>query len=117
MRRRRWRAILPELVSKDDLAAASALNGIEFNLARAVGPALAGLVIASGGRRRGIRGECVVVLRSDPGGCAMEEARPQADCAAGDAGGSHSRRAPLRPLLASGHARMLVRVGVVMLFA
>src|SRR5579864_5226552 len=44
-----WRAILPELVSKDDLAAASALNGIEFNLARAVGPAAAGLVIAVAG--------------------------------------------------------------------
>jgi len=44
-----WRAILPEVVSKDDLAAASALNGIEFNLARAVGPALAGLVIAAAG--------------------------------------------------------------------
>ncbi len=44
-----WRAILPELVAKDDLAAASALNGIEFNLARAVGPALAGLVIAAAG--------------------------------------------------------------------
>ncbi len=44
-----WRAILPELVSKDDLEAASALNGIEFNLARAVGPALAGVVIASAG--------------------------------------------------------------------
>jgi MFS family permease len=44
-----WRAILPELVSKEDLAAASALNGIEFNLARAVGPALAGLVIAAAG--------------------------------------------------------------------
>src|SRR5271156_5333352 len=44
-----WRAILPELVSKDDLAAASALNGIEFNLARAVGPALAGFVIAAAG--------------------------------------------------------------------
>jgi len=26
-----WRAVLPELVSKEDLAAASALNGIEFN--------------------------------------------------------------------------------------
>ena len=37
-----WRAILPELVQKEDLAAASALNGIEFNFARAVGPALAG---------------------------------------------------------------------------
>jgi len=44
-----WRAILPELVLKDDLAAASALNGIEFNLARAVGPALAGIVIAAAG--------------------------------------------------------------------
>ena len=44
-----WRAILPELVSKDDLASASALNGIEFNLARAIGPALAGVVIAAAG--------------------------------------------------------------------
>lgn len=44
-----WRAILPELVPKDDLAAASALNGIEFNLARAVGPALAGILIAAAG--------------------------------------------------------------------
>ncbi|HET9378097.1 MAG TPA: MFS transporter [Chthoniobacterales bacterium] len=44
-----WRAILPELVSKDDVASASALNGIEFNLARAVGPAAAGLVIAVAG--------------------------------------------------------------------
>src|SRR5438132_6577933 len=44
-----WRAILPDLVKKEDLAAASALNGIEFNVARAVGPALAGFVIAAAG--------------------------------------------------------------------
>jgi MFS family permease len=44
-----WRAILPELVSRDDLPAASALNGIEFNLARAVGPAAAGMLIAVAG--------------------------------------------------------------------
>jgi MFS family permease len=44
-----WRAVLPELVAKEDLAAASALNGIEFNIARAVGPALAGLVISAAG--------------------------------------------------------------------
>jgi len=44
-----WRAVLPELVHKGDLPAASALNGIEFNLARAVGPALGGLVIAGFG--------------------------------------------------------------------
>src|ERR1700681_3723221 len=44
-----WRAVLPELVRKEDLPAASALNGIEFNFARAVGPALAGFVIAFAG--------------------------------------------------------------------
>jgi Arabinose efflux permease len=44
-----WRAVLPELVAKEDLEAASALNGIEFNLARAIGPGLAGLLIASFG--------------------------------------------------------------------
>jgi MFS family permease len=32
-----WRATLPELVPKEDLAAASALNGIEFNLAVRLG--------------------------------------------------------------------------------
>jgi len=42
-----WRAIFPELVPKEDLSPALALNGIEFNLARAVGPALAGVLIAA----------------------------------------------------------------------
>jgi MFS family permease len=44
-----WRALLPELVRREDLAAASALNGIEFNIARAIGPALAGALIAVAG--------------------------------------------------------------------
>lgn len=44
-----WSAVLPELVEQEDLAAASALNGIEFNLARAVGPALAGAIVALAG--------------------------------------------------------------------
>lgn len=42
-----WRAIFPELVRKDDLTPALALNGIEFNLARALGPGLAGVIIAA----------------------------------------------------------------------
>jgi len=42
-----WRAIFPELVPREDLSPALALNGIEFNLARAVGPALAGVLIAA----------------------------------------------------------------------
>jgi MFS family permease len=44
-----WRAIFPELVHKEDLTPALALNGIEFNLARATGPGLAGLIIAATG--------------------------------------------------------------------
>ena len=44
-----WRAVLPELVTREDLAAAAALNGIEYNAATAVGPALAGVLIATAG--------------------------------------------------------------------
>jgi MFS family permease len=44
-----WRAIFPELVSKEDLRAALVLNGIEFNLARALGPGLGGFIVAAVG--------------------------------------------------------------------
>jgi MFS family permease len=44
-----WQAIIPELVSRDDLHAAVALNGVGFNLARAVGPALGGVIVATAG--------------------------------------------------------------------
>ncbi|MBD2465868.1 MFS transporter [Oscillatoria sp. FACHB-1407] len=44
-----WQAIIPELVPKSDLAAAVALNGVAFNAARAVGPAIAGLLVAAAG--------------------------------------------------------------------
>ena len=41
-----WQAIMPELVPKTELPAAIALNSMGFNLARAVGPALGGIVVA-----------------------------------------------------------------------
>jgi MFS family permease len=44
-----WRAALPEMVPPEDLAAASALNGIEFNLARAIGPGAAAALISAAG--------------------------------------------------------------------
>jgi len=44
-----WRAILPEIVPHEDLLPAMSLSGIEFNLARAVGPALGGFLIAAAG--------------------------------------------------------------------
>jgi predicted MFS family arabinose efflux permease len=44
-----WQAITPEIVSSEKLAPAIALNSAGFNVARAVGPALGGLVVASAG--------------------------------------------------------------------
>lgn len=44
-----WQAIVPELVPSKTLPAAVALNSAGFNLARAVGPALGGLLVASFG--------------------------------------------------------------------
>ncbi len=40
-----WQVLTPRLVPRHDLATAIALNGLQFNLARALGPALAGLAI------------------------------------------------------------------------
>ena len=42
-----WQAITPEIVSPKQHASAVALNSAGFNVARAVGPALGGLVVAS----------------------------------------------------------------------
>jgi MFS family permease len=44
-----WSAILPDLVPAEDVLAASSLSQAQFNLGRVVGPALAGVVIATGG--------------------------------------------------------------------
>jgi predicted MFS family arabinose efflux permease len=44
-----WAATTPELVPRGDLVGAIALNGIGFNLARALGPALGGFVLAASG--------------------------------------------------------------------
>ncbi|WP_225447223.1 MFS transporter [Streptacidiphilus sp. PB12-B1b] len=44
-----WQAIQPELVPRELIPAAAALNSLNVNIARAVGPALAGLLIAASG--------------------------------------------------------------------
>jgi MFS family permease/quinol monooxygenase YgiN len=40
-----WQSIVPQLVPKQELQPAVALNSVGFNVSRAVGPALAGLII------------------------------------------------------------------------
>ncbi|GIE31155.1 MFS transporter [Actinoplanes italicus] len=44
-----WQSLIPELVPRPQLASASALGAISMNLARAVGPAVAGALIARAG--------------------------------------------------------------------
>jgi len=44
-----WQAIIAELVPREELPAAIALNSVGFNIARAFGPALGGMVVAAAG--------------------------------------------------------------------
>ncbi|HSQ03070.1 MAG TPA: MFS transporter [Burkholderiales bacterium] len=44
-----WAATVPELVPREELAAAIALNSTSVNVARAIGPAIAGVLVAAAG--------------------------------------------------------------------
>jgi MFS family permease len=44
-----WQSIVPELVDRPEIPPAAALSGVNNNLARAVGPALGGAVVAAAG--------------------------------------------------------------------
>ena len=44
-----WQAIIPETVPREELPAAVGLGSVAINIARAIGPALAGLIIVAGG--------------------------------------------------------------------
>jgi MFS family permease len=44
-----WQAIVPELVPREELPPAITLGSIGFNIARAAGPALGGLIVAAAG--------------------------------------------------------------------
>jgi MFS family permease len=44
-----WQAMTPELIRREQGPAAIASNGVSMNVARAVGPALGGLMVAASG--------------------------------------------------------------------
>lgn len=102
-------SLLPALVPADDLGSAVALNGATFNLGRAVGPALAGLLLPTVGAAAvfavaavGYLLQAVIVLAIRPRGAAPE--------------GAHDRRmaAGLRYVLADRRQLfLLIGIGVV----
>src|SRR4051812_26920279 len=57
-----WQATTPELVPREEVPAAVALGGVSMNVARAVGPAVGGLVVAAGGPGAGVRGHAPACL-------------------------------------------------------
>jgi MFS family permease len=42
-----WQAVQPELVEREEIPQAAALNGVSMNMARAIGPAIGGVVVAA----------------------------------------------------------------------
>ncbi|MCB8820773.1 MFS transporter [Microvirga rosea] len=44
-----WQSLVGEMVPRDDLPAAIALNSMGFNIARSVGPAIGGVIVAAAG--------------------------------------------------------------------
>ena len=44
-----WQAIIPRLVPRNTLGSAITLNGVSINIARAIGPALGGFILAAAG--------------------------------------------------------------------
>src|SRR5277367_208749 len=44
-----WQAIVPELIPREELTAGVSISSISFNMSRAVGPALGGLLVAWAG--------------------------------------------------------------------
>ncbi len=42
-----WQSIIPEIVKPEDLYSGIILNGLAFNISRAIGPAIAGFIIAA----------------------------------------------------------------------
>ena len=65
-----WQAIIPEAVSREELPAAVGLGSVAINIARAVGPGIAGVIIAASGpgpvfliNAASVVGVCYVLLR------------------------------------------------------
>ena len=58
-------SLLPLLVKREDVPNAIAMNSMQFNLARVIGPIFAGVALRGVGRGDLLRGERALVLRRD----------------------------------------------------
>ena len=96
-----WQAITPDLVPKGFLPSAVLLGGLSVNLARVLGPALAGIVVATSGpamayalNALSLVGVLVIVVRWRPDPPAARKSPPERIWSAVRAGVRYVRNAP-----------------------
>ena len=53
-----WQSLVGEMVPRSDLPAAIVLNSMGYNIARSVGPAIGGAIVAAAGAFGGLRCQC-----------------------------------------------------------
>ena len=102
-----YQALTQDFVPRSELMAAVALNGVAINLARAIGPALAGLIIAalSAGALFAVEAGLLVVI---VGLVALRVRPPGPVRASGERlRARRARRHPFRPLLPAGRTVLL----------
>lgn len=82
-----WQALVPDLVPREMVASAVALNSVSFNVARALGPALGGLLVATVGAEAGFGLNALsylaiifvlAAMRRRPGPALLNEPTPMA---------------------------------------
>lgn len=102
-----WQAVMPELVPRHEIPQVATLNGVSMNTARAIGPAIGGVIIAASGPGAVFAINAVSFLATVTALTAWKRERPERTLGAESviaairAGGRYVRSAPaLRRLLA-----------------
>ena len=67
-----WTAIIPEVVTREDLPSAITLGGLQMNISGIVGPAIGGLILSRLGVNVCLRHQLCALSSGDPGGFALE---------------------------------------------
>ena len=70
-----WQASVGDMVPRDDLPAAVALNSVGFNLTRSVGPAIGGAIVAAAGAAAAFAVNALSYCRADRRARPLEAAR------------------------------------------
>ena len=67
-----WTAIIPQVVTKEDLPSAITLGGLQINISGIIGPAIGGLASFLAGRESCLRDQLCMLSSGDPGRVALE---------------------------------------------